>query len=132
MSRIFLTKAFLRFAKKAKLPCETLRQAALAVMNGEHDADLGGGVFKQRVARPREGKSGGLRTIVLFRSGRHLFFVYGFAKSRKPNIDDTELRELRRLAGVLTGYSEADLIAAVAAGNLSEIAENDQEDQEAL
>ena len=40
-----------------------------------------GGVIKQRLAREGQGKSGGFRSIVLFRRGEKAFFVYGFAKS---------------------------------------------------
>jgi hypothetical protein len=50
-----------------------------------YDADLGGGVFKQRVTRDGSGKSGGFRTIIVFRAGGHSFFAHGFAKSDKAN-----------------------------------------------
>jgi hypothetical protein len=53
---------------------------------------LGGGVYKVRVARPGESKAGGYRVIVLFRSEERTFFVYGYAKSRRDNIDQGELR----------------------------------------
>ena len=48
--------------------------APVEVAHRSADADLGGGVFKQRVARKGEGKSGGLRTII-FKAGGHTFFV---------------------------------------------------------
>ena len=54
--------------------------------------DLGGGVIKQRLARQGQGKSGGFRSIVLFRSGTTAFFVYGFAKNDRDNIDRQELK----------------------------------------
>ena len=56
------------------------------------DADLGGGVYKVRIARPSEGKSGGYRIIVFFKSEERTFFVYGFAKSDRANIDRGELQ----------------------------------------
>jgi hypothetical protein len=49
---------------------------------------LGGDVYKQRLARTGEGKSGGYRIIVLFRSGARTFFVYGFAKSDRENLKE--------------------------------------------
>lgn len=64
---LFMTKGFARFARKAGLRSESLRAAAVDVAAGEHDADLGGGVFKQRVARPGGGRTGGFRTIILFK-----------------------------------------------------------------
>lgn len=83
---VFLTKEFARFARKAPLPETTLLKAARDVMAGRCDADLGGGVFKQRIARDGGGKSGGFRTIVVFKVGRHCFFVHGFAKSDQANV----------------------------------------------
>ena len=59
---------------------------------GQTEADLGGGVYKVRLARPGEGKSGGYRVIVFFKSKERTFFVYGFAKSVRENIDQGELR----------------------------------------
>jgi hypothetical protein len=59
---------------------------------GPLDADLGGGVFKQRIAREGGGKSGGFRTTILFRVGSHSFFAHGFAKSDKANVSAKELK----------------------------------------
>ena len=52
---------------------------------------IGGGVIKQRIARKRGGRSGGFRTIVLFRRGALSFFVYGFAKGDRENLRRDEL-----------------------------------------
>ena len=98
-----------------------LLQAAQDVAAGHYDADLGGGVFKQRVAREGGGKSGGFRTIILFRVGSHSFFAHGFAKSDKANVSAKELKALKRLADLLLGYSEEQLVVAQAAGELSEV-----------
>ena len=62
---------------------------------GQPDADLGGDVYKMRVARPGEGKSGGYRVVVFFRSEERTFFVYGFAKSDRGNIGQKELRAFK-------------------------------------
>jgi hypothetical protein len=48
---------------------------------GRIDADLGGGVIKQRLAKPARGKSGGYRMLVLFRYGKRAVFVIGFAQN---------------------------------------------------
>lgn len=65
----YKTKEFARFARKADLGSDELLEAAKAVASGQGDADLGGGVFKQRIAREGRGKSGGFRTIILFKVG---------------------------------------------------------------
>ena len=77
----FKTKAFARFADREGLEDAALCEAVRRAGEGLVDADLGGGVIKQRIARKGGGRSGGFRTIVLFRRGALAFFVYGFAKS---------------------------------------------------
>jgi hypothetical protein len=119
---VYLTKAFARLAVKAGLDDQTLLGAARAVAEGRFDADLGGGVYKQRVARRGGGKSGGFRTIILFRVGGHSFFAHGFAKSEKANISAVELRALKRLAEKLQGLSAQQLAIAVTARELVEVA----------
>ena len=126
---VFDTKEFARFARKAGLADVKLLQAAQVVAAGCYDADLAGGVFKQRVARKGGGKSGGFRTIILFRVGSHSFFAHGFAKSDKANVSAKELKALKQLADVLLGFSEEQLEAAQATGELSEV-ENDGDDEE--
>jgi hypothetical protein len=126
---VYVTKEFARFARKVGLADAKLLQAAQDVAAGHYDADLGGGVFKQRVARQGGGKSGGFRTIILFRVGSHSFFAHGFAKSDKANVSAKELKALKRLADVLLGFSEEQLKAAQTAGELDEV-ENDGGDEE--
>jgi len=92
---IYKTKEFSKFARKADLGSGELLEAAKAVASGQWDADLGGGVFKQRIAREGGGKSGGFRTIILFKVGGHSFFVHGFAKNEKANITPKELKALK-------------------------------------
>ncbi|PZP38929.1 MAG: addiction module toxin RelE [Azospirillum brasilense] len=125
---VYITKEFARFARKAGLVDAKLLQAAQDVAAGHYDADLGGGVFKQRVAR-EGGKSGGFRTIILFRAGSHSFFTHGFAKSDKANVSAKELKALKRLADLLLGYSEEQLVVAQVIGELSEV-ESDGSDEE--
>lgn len=85
------------------------------------DADLGGGVIKQRVARRGQGKSGGLRTIILFRRGELAFFIYGFAKSDRDNIRADELRTFRKLADEMLRLDDRVLAAAIANRTITEI-----------
>jgi len=118
---VYLTKEFARFARKAGLADEKLLRAAADVAAGRYDADLGGGVFKQRVAREGGGKSGGFRTIILFRVGGHSFFAYGFAKSDKANVSAKELRALKALAELLLRLSDRQIAMSKDAGELIEV-----------
>jgi hypothetical protein len=125
-----LTKGFARFARKAGIRDDRLLAAAADVAKGNFDADLGGGVFKQRVARERGGKSGGFRTIIVFRIGGRSFFVHGFAKSDKSNVAAKELDALKKLADVLLGLSEEEIEEAVRAGEFMRIEEDDHDEAE--
>lgn len=93
------------------------------------DADLGGGVIKQRVARPGEGKSGGYRSIILFRSGERAVFAYGFAKSDQDNIGKDELKGFRELAGEILEYDDAAIDKAIKGGALEEVKDDEQEEK---
>jgi hypothetical protein len=94
------------------------------VIKGRFDADLGGGVFKQRVARAGGGKSGGFRTLIAFRLGASCFFVYGFAKNVMANVTKKELEALQASAFALLNYDERALALAVAQGELVEVETN--------
>ena len=84
-------------------------------------ADLGGGVIKQRIARPGQGKSGGFRTLIVFRAGKRAIFVHGFAKNEKDNIEKDELVALKRLATELLAYDDETLARVLASGVLAEV-----------
>ena len=119
--RFFRTKAFSRFAVREDISDAFLLEAVQRAERGLIDADLGGGVIKQRIARPGEGRSGGFRTIVLYRRGSLAFFVHGFAKSDQGNIDRDELRSFRKLAGVLLALNDEELAIALAKGAIVEV-----------
>ena len=85
------------------------------------DADLGGQVFKKRVAIGGRGKSGGVRTLLVYRVGDKAFFVYGFAKNARANISDKELKALKLYANTLLNYSKTELNKAVKSGELIEV-----------
>ena len=123
--RVFKTKAFARFARKAALNDAALCKAVADAERGLIDADLGGGVIKQRVARHGQGKSGGFRTVILYRRGARAFFVYGFAKSDRANISQDELAALKELASEMLAYDEAEIMTAIASGPLIEVTCNE-------
>ena len=119
--RIFRNMAFTRFAKKSRISDVALCKAVMNAERGLIDADLGGGVIKQRVAREGEGKSGGFRTMILFKTGTRAFFVHGFAKNKVDNISDNDLVLLRRLAAEMLNYNETELTQAINNGLLIEV-----------
>lgn len=118
--KIYKTKWFHRWAVKEGLTELVLLAAAMELEQGLGDS-LGGYVYKMRVAFPGRGKRGGARTLVAFRRGHAVFFMYGYPKNERANIENDELRALRLLAKELLGYSEHGLAKAVAAGELIEV-----------
>ena len=91
------------------------------MLAGTVDADLGGGVFKQRLRRKGQGKSGGFRSIILLRRQTISMFAYGFAKNERENIDRSELTEFRMLAKEVFQYAEKDIDRLLSTGALEEI-----------
>lgn len=128
MVRVFRTKWFTRFARREGISDARLCEAVRRAEHGFVDADLGRGVIKQRVARENEGKSGGFRSIILFRAGDRAFFVFGFRKSARSNLRPDELQGFRELADQMLCYSHDALVAAIAAGALIEVMCDGQND----
>lgn len=119
--RIFKNKSFARFERKNGISDVDLCKAIQDADRGLIDADLGGGVIKQRIARLGAGKSGGFRTMILFKAEERAVFVHGFAKNEMDNIRPDELTALKKLAFSMLAYSEEAIEKAVASGTLMEV-----------
>ena len=100
---------------------EALAQAVNEMLQGLIDANLGGHVVKKRIALPGKGKSGGARTIVATQLADRWFFLFGFGKNERANIDNEELKALQEVAKELLGFDDQQLNAAMAAGELVEV-----------
>ncbi|HLF97639.1 MAG TPA: type II toxin-antitoxin system RelE/ParE family toxin [Methylococcaceae bacterium] len=121
MRRVFKTRPFTRWQDKAGLPDRALCQAVSEMERGLIDADLGGGVVKKRVPLPGRGKSGSTRTLVATNKGSRWFFLFGFSKNERANIDTDELKALQELAGQYLVLDDHQLGHAVIGGKFSEI-----------
>jgi len=122
--RIFKFPWFTRFASKEGMQDSDLIETVNSVLSkGLADADLGAGVYKVRIARPGEGKSGGYRVIVFFKSRKLTFFAYGFAKSARANISEGELYAMKKLAKKYLAQTEEQIEMHLANGTLLEITE---------
>ena len=93
--RIFKNTWFTRFADKEGITDSELMEAVSRLEAGSA-IDLGGGVYKMRLARPGEGKLGGYRVIVFFKSEERTFYEYCFAKSDRGNIGEGELKRFKK------------------------------------
>ncbi|HWU50940.1 MAG TPA: type II toxin-antitoxin system RelE/ParE family toxin [Asticcacaulis sp.] len=127
LARIYKNAWFEKFARKEKIEDATLVEAIRNAEKGLIDADLGGGVIKQRVARPGAGKSGGYRTIIFYKAQDRAVFVYGFAKNDRANLEPDELKEYRLAAGLVLGLTEAQIAAQVEAGKWVKVTCDDED-----
>ena len=116
-----MTAWFERFARQQSIEDSDLHEAVSRANEGLIDADLGGGVIKQRIARRNEGRSRGFRSIIVFRRGDRAVFVYGFAKSDRRNLRPDELEVYRSFAVEVLGYEKADLAKVVGPNKWKEL-----------
>jgi hypothetical protein len=103
--------------------CEAIRRAERGLI----DADLGGGVIKQRIARKGQGRSGGYRALVVYRERERAVFLYGFAKNERDNVDANELARLRRAAADVLMWSDKQIAELTEASELMEIECRDED-----
>lgn len=122
-----MNRWFAKFAAREGLAPATLLEAVERAGAGLIDADLGGGLIKQRLAREGGGRSGGYRSLIVYRSGDRAVFAYGFAKSRMANLDAAELKTYRKAAGVLLGLSWAQIDLEVRSERMFEVKADDQD-----
>ena len=124
--RIFKTKGVARFARRERIADASFAEAIERAERGLVDADLGGGLIKQRVARTGQGRSGGYRVIVAYRVRGRAVFLFGFAKNDRDNISPEELQTLR-LMGANWLAAEAEMLEhAMDDGDLQEIDDDNE------
>ena len=125
--RIFKTKWFARYARREKIADASLREAVSRAGRGLVDADLGGNVIKQRVARKRQGRSGGYRMLIAFRAAYRAVFMLGFAKNDRDNITADELESLKKVAALWLTADAVRVEQAIAKGVLVEVKHENEE-----
>lgn len=125
--RVFKNAWFERFARKQGISDAVLLEAVERAERGLIDADLGGCVIKQRVARPGQGRSGGWRTVILYRAAERAFFMYGYAKSAMGNLAEDEELLFKKAAGHVLNLSDEHLSKLVVRGEFLEVFAHDKE-----
>ena len=120
---IYKTKVFNSLTKKESLSDDDLIVACREMDDGLYDADLGGNVYKKRIASGNKGKSGGYRTIIGAVIGNKYFFLYVFAKSARANINAKEKLALKELAKEFLDFDQGELDELIQAGELIVVGE---------
>ncbi len=119
--RVLGTKEFCRFARKEGITDAALLDAAKRAERGLVDADLGGGLIKQRVPRRGQGRSGGYRTLMAYRMGDRIVFLYGFAKSEMDNVRPDVQVYWQQVAAHLLQMDDREMRSLIATREIMEI-----------
>ena len=128
--RIYKLKSFTRFQRAERISDAALVAAVCRAVDGLIEADLHGGLIKQRVAREGQGKSGGYRTLIAFRRGERAVFLFGFAKNMRSNIDADELEDLRSRGQGFLALAADRLARLVEDGDLTEVTYGEDQNDE--
>jgi len=118
---IYKLKSFARFARAEDIDDGSLAEAVERAARGLIDADLGGGLIKQRIALKGQGRRGGYRVMVAFRAADFAVFLFGFAKSAQANLDDRQLNMLRGFAAAWLAADAKTIRQALEQGELVEV-----------
>ena len=127
--KVFITKGFARFARRQRISDDHLREAVRRAERGLVDANLGGGVIKQRIARPGQGRSGGSRVLMAYRPSMRAVFLYGFAKNERVNVDDDELKTAQDIAEGWLEASANQIARAIADDLIREVDYDDDQEE---
>lgn len=121
MKLILKTRIFSRWMRKTELGDSLLASAVREMEQGLIDADLGGGIYKKRIALPGRGKRGSVRTLIATNRAGRWIFLTGFEKNEQSNISKKELQVWKMVAHDLISCSDAGLETMLENGELEEI-----------
>lgn len=119
--KIYKHRNFYQWARTEGLLDKVLKKAIEEMKNGLYEANLGSGLYKKRVVMQGKGKSGGYRTLIAFKQNEKAFFIYGFAKNVRDNINENEKKVYRHLARDFLNMNEQAIEKLVTTGKLFEV-----------
>jgi hypothetical protein len=102
------TKWFNKWSKKNLITDELLLDAINNILNNIGTVNLGSGLYKVRMPKKGQGKSGGFRTLIAFKEADIAIFVYGFSKNEKNNMDNEELKYFKKLSKDLLSINKQE------------------------
>jgi hypothetical protein len=121
MIKIYKTPKFSQWLTDVGLTDKSLTDAVNEMVLGLIDADLGGGLYKKRIALPGRGKRAGARTIVASYVNNKWFFLFAFAKNERDNISQNEKTAFQVIAHSLFALDEKALEKALSDKKLVEV-----------
>ena len=115
----FESRWFKKWSKKNGLKKVDLLDALKRTINGSGVVNLGRYIYKIRIAKNGQGRSGGFRTILIFKKGKRSLFIYGFEKNDQDNIDKGTLADYKKFAVTFLNYTDDDINRLVNNGTIS-------------
>ena len=115
---LYKTRPFSRLARKAGITDDALKDLVDEMRKGIIHADLGGNVYKQRVAIPGRGKRGGSRVIVAANLRDRWIFVHCYFKGDKADMTPDEEYAFKDFARVYLQLTEDTIRMALERGVL--------------
>ncbi len=122
---IFKHRRFQQWVKSESITNALLIDAVNEIVAGLHNGNLGSGLYKKRVPMPGKGKSGSYRTLIAFKQDEKAFFIHGFSKNAKDNIDSKEKEIYKELASILLNADSKTLANMIEMGSLIEVKEHE-------
>ena len=121
--RVFKNKWFARWVRTENVPDSALGRAAEEIVAGQVEADLGGCLFKKRLAREGGGKRRGYRVVVGYKkpNSDRIVFLYAFGKNARANISDKEREALSLVAEAFVAATEAQVSLLLQEGAIVEV-----------
>lgn len=121
--RVFKNKWFARWTRAEDIPDSVLLRAAAEVAAGQVEADLGGCLFKKRLAREGSGKRSGYRVIIGYKrpNSNRIIFLYAFAKNARANISAKEKEALSLVAEAFISATDAQVSSLLKKGSIVEV-----------
>ena len=121
--RVFKNKWFARWARLEDVTDSALLQTAAEIVAGQGEADLGGCLFKKRLAREGSGKRSGYRVLIGYKKPKaeRIVFLYAFAKNVRANISDKEVEALSLVAEAFVAATDAQVSLLLKEGSIVEV-----------
>lgn len=107
------SKWFAKWSKKNGLTNDQLLEALSRVDAELGVVDLDGHIYKVRIGKNNQGRSGGYRTILAFKANKRSIFLFGFEKNDQENIDKSQLLLYKEYAKTFMGMTESEIQSLV-------------------
>ncbi|MEW6658715.1 MAG: type II toxin-antitoxin system RelE/ParE family toxin [Thermodesulfobacteriota bacterium] len=125
--RVFKNKWFARWARTEDVWDSVLLRVAAEVIAGQVEADLGGCLFKKRLAREGSGKRGGYRVLIGYKKpdAERIIFLYAFPKNARATISDKEKEALSLVAEAFVAATDAQVGLLLKEGSIMEVQQHE-------